>query len=157
MKNEEENIVKLIPINAIKILNPRDRNKNKFQKIINNIANLGLKRPITVSERHNSRGEKQFNLVCGQGRLEAYIALGEKKIPAVIKKNISKEECYLMSLVENMARRRQMTVEYVRQIGVLSERGYKNNEIAKKIDVHPDYIRGILRLLKNGAYKHDLH
>jgi ParB family chromosome partitioning protein len=150
MKNEKENIVKLIPINLIKIINPRDRNKKKFQKIINNIANLGLKRPITVSERHDGRGEKQFNLVCGQGRLEAYIALGEKRIPAVIKKNISKEECYLMSLVENMARRRQMTVEYVRQIGVLSERGYKNNEIAKKIDVHPDYVRGILRLLKNG-------
>lgn len=150
MKNEDEKTVKLIPINSIKILNPRDRNKKKFQKIIDNIATLGLKRPITVSERHNGRGEKRFNLVCGQGRLEAYMALGEEKIPAVIKKNISKEECYLMSLVENLARRRQMTIEYVRQIGVLSDRGYKNNEIAKKIDVHPEYVRGILRLLEKG-------
>jgi ParB family transcriptional regulator, chromosome partitioning protein len=150
MKNEEENIVKMIPINSIKILNPRDRNKQKFQKIINNIATLGLKRPITVSKRTNGIGEKQFNLVCGQGRLEAYIALGEKKIPAVIKKNISKEQCFLMSLVENMARRKQMTVEYVQQIGILSERGYKNNEIATKIDAHPEYVRGILRLLNDG-------
>ena len=150
MKDEQENIIKSIPINTINILNPRDRNKKEFQKIVDNIDRLGLKRPITVSECHNGRGEKQFNLVCGQGRLEAYLALGEERIPAVIKKNISKEDCYLMGLVENLARRRQMKIEYVRQIGVLSEKGYKNNEIAKKIDARPDYVRNILHLLKNG-------
>ncbi len=150
MTDDRENTVLLIPVDQIKILNPRDRNPKKFQKIVNNIANLGLKRPITVSRRKNSRGDKQFNLVCGQGRLEAYIALGQEKIPAIIKTDISKEECYLMSLVENLARRRQTTIEYVRRIGSLSEMGYNNSQIAKKIDVHPDYVRGILRLLKNG-------
>jgi len=150
MINENKNNVQMIPINQIKILNPRERNPKKFQKIVDNIAHLGLKRPITVSTRSNPRGGERYNLVCGQGRLEAYIALGEDQIPAVIKNDISKEECYLMSLVENLARRRQVTIEYVRRIGILSERGYKNNEIAKKIDVHPEYVRGILRLLNNG-------
>lgn len=150
MKNEQKNIIKLIPINSIKILNPRYRNKKKFQEIVDNIANIGLKRPITVNERHNGSGEKRFNLVCGQGRLEAYLALGEERIPAVIKKNVSDEECYLMSLAENLARRKQMNIEFIRQIEILSQKGYKNNEIAKKIDSHPDYVRNILHLLRNG-------
>ena len=149
MTIDEENIVNMVPINEINILNPRKRNKKKFQKIVNNIANIGLKRPITVSERLNTKGEQRYNLVCGQGRLEAYIALGEETIPAIVK-SIPEEECFLMSLVENLARRRQLTVEYVKQIGMLSKRGYKSSEIAKKIDANPEYVRGILRLLENG-------
>ncbi|MBT4267930.1 MAG: ParB N-terminal domain-containing protein [Deltaproteobacteria bacterium] len=139
----------MVPTNEINILNPRERNKKKFQVIVNNIANIGLKRPITVSEQRNKKGEKQYNLVCGQGRLEAYIALGEEKIPAIVK-NIPEEECFLMSLVENLARRKQLSVEYVKQIGLLSQRGYKSSEIAKKIDANPEYVRGILRLFENG-------
>jgi len=149
MNSDNENIVEMIPIDKIKILNPRDRNKKKFQRIVDNIANIGLKRPITVSKRQNNNGGKIFNLVCGQGRLEAYIALGEERIPAIIK-NISREECFLMSLIENLARRRQLTIEYVKQIGVLSDRGYTCSVIAKKIDTNPEYVRGILRLLKSG-------
>jgi ParB family transcriptional regulator, chromosome partitioning protein len=149
MTIDEENIVNMIPISEINILNPRERNKKKYQKIVNNIANIGLKRPITVSERLNTKGEKRYNLVCGQGRLEAYIALGEEIIPAIVK-NIPEEECFLMSLVENLARRNHLHVEYVKQIGMLSKRGYKPSEIAKKIDAKPEYIRGILRLLENG-------
>ena len=149
MNTDNENIVEMIPIDKIKILNPRDRNKKKFQRIVENIANIGLKRPITVSKRQNNKGGEVFNLVCGQGRLEAYIALGEEKIPAIIK-NISREECFLMSLIENLARRRHLTIEYVKQIGVLSDRGYTCSVIAKKIDANPEYVRGILRLLKSG-------
>ncbi|MBT7151067.1 MAG: ParB N-terminal domain-containing protein [Deltaproteobacteria bacterium] len=149
MNIDEENTVKMVPTNEINILNPRERNKKKFQVIVNNIANIGLKRPITVSEQRNKKGEKQYNLVCGQGRLEAYIALGEEKIPAIVK-NIPEEECFLMSLVENLARRKQLSVEYVKQIGLLSQRGYKSSEIAKKIDANPEYVRGILRLFENG-------
>ncbi len=148
MTIDEEFIVEMVPIKEINILNPRVRNIKKFQKIVTNIANIGLKRPITVSEL-NTKGEKRYNLVCGQGRLEAYIALGEDRIPAIVK-NIPEEECFLMSLVENLARRNHLHVEYVKQIGLLSKRGYKPPEIAKKIDANPDYVRGILRLLENG-------
>ncbi len=149
MNNYDENRVQLIPVNEIHILNPRDRNKAKFEKIVANISEIGLKRPITVSVRQHSNGGKAYNLVCGQGRLEAFIALGEDSIPAIIK-NISQDECYLMSLIENIARRRQLSVEYIQQINVLSERGYSNREISRKIDANPDYVRGILRLLHNG-------
>src|SRR3546814_5827062 len=58
----------------ITILNPRVRNKRIFQELVNSIAHLGLKKPITVSQRP---GKTRFDLVCGQGRLEACIALGQ--------------------------------------------------------------------------------
>ena len=41
-----------------------------------NIAELGLKRPITVTRRDVAEGIR-YELVCGQGRLEAYQALGQ--------------------------------------------------------------------------------
>jgi ParB family chromosome partitioning protein len=40
--------IEQIPIKEIRIVNPRSRNRVTFQGIVNNIANVGLKKPITV-------------------------------------------------------------------------------------------------------------
>ena len=37
-----------------------------------------------ASKRNPIEDGKQFDIVCGYGRLEALVALGEKKIPTVI-------------------------------------------------------------------------
>src|SRR5438477_2110539 len=126
--------VQMVPIDAITVLNPRARNKRVFQELITSIAHLGLKKPITVS-RHG--GEAGYDLVCGQGRLEAFLALGQSEIPAIVIE-ASEEDCYLMSLVENLARRQPGSLELMRAIGALKERGYNNAEIAAKIDFTPD-------------------
>lgn len=63
--------VEMIPIDRITIVNPRVRNKRSFRDIIDNIAQLGLKKPITVSRRVEAGGPF-YDLVCGQGRLEAF-------------------------------------------------------------------------------------
>jgi ParB family chromosome partitioning protein len=44
----------LIPVDAISVVNPRIRNQKVFDKIVANIAELGLKRPITVAARDDS-------------------------------------------------------------------------------------------------------
>src|SRR5690242_3397150 len=93
--------VQMIPIDQINILNPRSRNKVVFQSIVLNISNLGLKKPITVARRQQPDG-KLYDLVCGQGRLEAYAALGQAEIPAIIITEATREDCFLMSLVENV-------------------------------------------------------
>jgi ParB family chromosome partitioning protein len=142
-------LVKMIPIEKIRVLNPRDRNAKKFQLIVQNISNLGLKRPITVSVSEKKNGEQWYDLVCGQGRLEAFVALGQLSIPAVVI-DVSREECFLMSLVENLARKQHINLELVQQIGTLKERGYKTSEIAEKIDMNKEYVRGIIRLLDSG-------
>jgi ParB family chromosome partitioning protein len=141
--------VQMIPIDQINVLNPRSRNKVIFQGIVSNISNLGLKRPITVARRIGATEGKPYDLVCGQGRLEAFIALGQIEIPAIVKE-ASREECFLMSLVENVARRQLRPLELLREISNLKSRGYSTTEIAEKIDVHKTYVAGITQLLKNG-------
>jgi len=149
MKSVTEQRVEMIPIEQIQVLNPRFRNKKKFQQIVTNIRNLGLKRPITISTSKEKKGDKRYNLVCGQGRLKAFVELGQEQIPAIVI-DVSKEDCFLMSLVENLARRQQLSIELVRQIGVLKERGYTSTQIAAKIDMTAEYVRGIVRLLECG-------
>jgi ParB family chromosome partitioning protein len=147
--NNTAPIVEMIPIDQINVLNPRSRNKIVFQTIVSNISNLGLKRPITVARRAESSDGKPYDLVCGQGRLEAFIALGQVEIPAIVRE-ASKEDCFLMSLVENVARRQIRPLELLREISNLKTRGYSPTDIAKKIDVHRSYVTGIIHLLKNG-------
>jgi ParB family chromosome partitioning protein len=108
--------VRMIPINRIRILNPRHRDKLKFQPIVESIKNLGLKKPIQVSVQAEHEGaEPAYDLVCGQGRLEACHRLGFQEVPAVVVR-LPKEECMLRSLVENMARRHPATRDLIDEI-----------------------------------------
>jgi ParB family chromosome partitioning protein len=144
-----ESKVRMIPVESINILNPRDRGRKKFNQIVGNIARLGLKKPITVTLVGGSNGDARYNLVCGQGRLEAYIALGQPEIPALVV-DAPKEDLMLMGLAENLARRKHSTIELVREIGHLKDRGYTHAEIARKTDLHTGYVRAILQLLAKG-------
>lgn len=147
--NDTALMVQMIPIGQINVLNPRSRNKIVFQSIVSNISNLGLKRPITVARRTEPADGKLYDLVCGQGRLEAFAALGQVEIPAIVKE-ASKEECFLMSLVENIARRQIRPLELLKEISSLKSRGYSTTEIANKIDVHKSYVTGISHFLRDG-------
>jgi ParB family chromosome partitioning protein len=147
--NDTAPTVQMIPIDQINVLNPRSRNKVAFQGIVANISSLGLKKPITVARRIEPTDGKPYDLVCGQGRLEAFMALGQVEIPAIVKE-ASRAECFLMSLVENIARRQIRPLELLREIDGLKLRGYNTTEIAKKIDVAKSYVVGIAHLLKNG-------
>lgn len=137
-----------IPIDRIRILNPRVRNRRNFQDIVDNIARVGLKRPITVSARR-SNGEETYDLVCGQGRLEAFMQLGQTTIPAIVI-NADETDCLVMSLVENCARRQHRAIDLLQDVGTLRKRGYNDNQIAEKIGVSPEYIHSIAQLIENG-------
>jgi ParB family transcriptional regulator, chromosome partitioning protein len=147
--NDKAPDVEMIPIEQINVLNPRSRNKLIFQGIVSNISNIGLKKPITVARRVQPLDGKIYDLVCGQGRLEAFIALGQTEIPALIEE-ATREDCFLMSLIENLARRAQSPVELLREISNLKTRGYNSSEIAKKIDHAKSYVSGVIHLLDHG-------
>lgn len=147
--SEQPPEIRSVPIDLITILNPRVRNKRIFQELVNSIAHLGLKKPITVSQRP---GKARFDLVCGQGRLEAFIALGQAEIPAIVIDAVE-EDCFVMSLVENLARRQHSPLELVHAIGALHARGYSYSEIAAKVDFSVEYVSAICLLLDNGEEK----
>lgn len=137
--------IEKIAIDLIDILNPRERNQKTFREIVASIKALGLKKPITVTPRKNGR----YGLVCGQGRLEAVQSLGQTTIPAFVVE-ASDEEAYIMSLVENIARRTPNHAELLENIRMLQKRGYNINQISKKTALEETYIRGILTLLNKG-------
>jgi ParB family chromosome partitioning protein len=141
--------IRTIPINEIRFLNPRVRNRRNFQEIVQSIAKVGLKRPITVSPRQTDGDSANYDLVCGQGRIEAFIQLGQTEIPAIV---IEAEEsdCLVMSLVENCARRQHKAIDLLQDIGTLRGRGYNDHEIAAKIGVSSDYVRMIGTLFEKG-------
>lgn len=140
--------IEMIPISRITVLNPRARNKRQHREIVNNIEMIGLKRPITVS-RHEGPSGLRYDLVCGEGRLEAFQMLGQTEIPAVVIE-ASESECLVMSLVENIARRLQRPIDIMREIGALRKRGYSEAEISRKIGVTSSWVSMIVTLLERG-------
>jgi ParB family chromosome partitioning protein len=140
--------IEMIPISRITVLNPRARNKRQHREIVNNIETIGLKRPITVS-KHDGPGGTRYDLVCGEGRLEAFQMLGQTEIPAVVI-DASESECLVMSLVENIARRVQRPIDVMNEIGALRKRGYTEAEISRKIGITSGWVSMIVTLLERG-------
>ncbi len=145
-----ENVI-FIPLDRIRIVNPRLRDRRKFEKIIESIRNLGLKKPIQVSPRHGAAadGQQHYDLVCGQGRIEAFNALGYLEIPALVVE-ASKEDLLIMSLVENMARRYPAPGDLIVEIDRLKQAGYSNVAIGKKLDIADTMVSGLISLRNAG-------
>ena len=140
--------IRMIPVDRIDVLNPRERNARVFAEIVGNIKVLGLKKPITVTPRNHEDGER-FLLVCGEGRLTAFRNLGEAEIPARVIE-VSDEDAFLMSLAENIARRQCRPLEILAGISQLKEKGYTQKVIAAKTGLTMQYVQGILTLLDQG-------
>lgn len=140
--------LRMIPLDRVEVLNPRERNSRVFDQIVGNIQSIGLKKPIIVTPRHSSAGER-YLLICGEGRLKAFKTLGQHEIPAMVMQ-VDDESAFIMSLTENIARRKFSPLELMAGIGQLQEQGYDKQTIAQKTGLSTDYVKGILYLLKNG-------
>jgi ParB family chromosome partitioning protein len=151
MRPQEAQAVEMIPIDRITVINPRVRNKQIFKEIIANIAELGLKKPITVARRDGTDGTR-YDLVCGQGRVEAYQALGQREIPALVI-DADTEDCLVRSLVENLARRQHRPIDLLHDIQGLKQRGYNDTAIGRKTGLTIDYVKGVVRLLEKGEHR----
>lgn len=141
--------VVMLPVDRIQVLNPRDRNQHGFENIVESIRHVGLKKPIIVTARLKDDGKPAYALVCGEGRLKAFRVLGETHIPALVIQ-ASDEDAYIMSLVENIARRQYRPLENLDSIRQLAERGNSPAEIGRKTALSAPYISGILNLLSCG-------
>jgi len=143
--------VEMILVERVTVVNPRSRNQRNFKEIIDNIARVGLKKPITVTRRMEASGPF-YDLVCGQGRLEAYIALGQTEVPALVVA-ADLEDCLIASLVENCARRQHSAMDLLQDIRAMEERGYSTTEIARKTGLTPEYVHGVARLIEKGEQR----
>ena len=147
-KEHRHSELRMIPLNRIEILNPRERNSRVFEQIVGNIQSIGLKKPIIVTPRPGNDGE-HYLLICGEGRFKAFKTLGHQEIPAMVM-NVDDESAFIMSLTENIARRKFSPLELLIGIEQLRDQGYDKKDIAQKTGLSPEYVQGILYLLKNG-------
>jgi len=149
MMTDTPETVTLVPIDRVEVLNSRDRNMKVFEEIVENIRSIGLKKPITVTERDGADGKPAFLLVCGEGRLNAFRLLGETHIPALVV-NVSDEDAFIMSLAENIARRGYRPLEILADIELLLARDYSIEGIIQNTGLSQKYVRDIVFLLEKG-------
>jgi ParB family chromosome partitioning protein len=141
--------LRMIPIDRIEVLNPRDRNEEVFAEIVKSIGAVGLKKPITVTPRPGTDGAERYLLVCGEGRMKALRELGEMRVPALVVQ-IDDEGAFIMSLAENAARRIYRPLELLAGITQLKVKGYSPTLIAQKTGLTMQYVTDILTLIEKG-------
>jgi ParB family chromosome partitioning protein len=84
--------------------------------------------------------------------MDAVAANGGSEIPAIFTQASLKQR-YLMSLVENVARKRPPHSDLLQEVRALKKRGYTTAAITEKLGLGKSYILGILALLQRGENK----
>ena len=135
-------------IQDIDVINPRQRDKERFEEIVESIGRVGLLKPILVNSRYFEEKGK-YELLCGEGRLLGCKKLGHEKILAEVISCFRKTG-YVVSLVENMARKRYTTIELARLLYNLHEKGANVEKLSKITNRSPSFITQYLRLMKKG-------
>ncbi|EKT64902.1 ParB/RepB/Spo0J family partition protein [Providencia alcalifaciens] len=147
MKNE---LIESIEIDTILIVNPRARDRFIHDEIKENIRQVGLKRPVTI--RKIFHPTFKYALICGQGRLEAYIHHGQTHIPAIIK-DVDEEVGHLMSLTENIARRKPRATELMESVRQLKKQGLSDKVIGERLGYTSNWVQSVVGLLDKGEKK----
>lgn len=137
-----------VPIDKIRVLNSRNRDKGQFQENVRSIGEVGLLKPIVVNDRHHKR-HGYYELVCGQGRYLAYKQLGRTEIPAEVI-SCSRKEALLYSLVENIARVPPGTMWFAREVKRMHDAGFSYVEVGRIVGKCDTYVRDYVTLVERG-------
>jgi len=155
MDNSEGKVVRMkdrkyysVPIDRITILNPRSRDQEKFKENIRSIKVMGQYKPIIINKR-NFEKKGCYELICGQGRMEAQQELGETMITAEIV-DVSDETAYIMSLQENLTRMPPATIEFARSLLEMKQRGATYDELCKITGRSRALMQRYIQLMEHG-------
>jgi|GEM_PF-1983441 len=137
-----------IPVDMIEVINSRYRDEERFQETVKSIAELGLYKPIRVNE-HRLKKTGKYDLVCGQGRLEAYRQLDMTHIEAEIV-DVDEGHALKEGLAENLTRAKKSTIDFARRILGMYERGMSYSELARITQKSNVTIRDYIALMQKG-------
>jgi len=124
---------------------PRENiEKTQFDELKNSINNTGLIQPVAV--RHVNG---KYELVAGERRLRAVIALNIPMIPAYVLEIKNERELLEVSLLENLRRENLNPIEVALGYKKLHEEfGMTQKEIAKSFSVDRSSVTNMMRLTK---------
>lgn len=139
---------RLVPVDKIRVLNSRNREKAQFEDNVRSIESVGLLKPIVVNERTLEK-DGFYELICGEGRFLAHKQLGKDKIPAEVI-NCDKKTALLYSLVENIARVTPDTMWYAREMKRMKDAGMAVTKISQIVGKSEKYVDDFITLVEMG-------
>lgn len=150
--------ITMIPVEEIKFFVRRSRATGPYSRLKESIREMGLKIPISVRDisswpradrrrQDGGGGHYKYELICGQGRLQAFQQLGIDKIPAVVH-DVAEVEIVGRFLAENVMRKKLSWVEKAQLIKYDVGEGLTPEEIAKKYFITRNHVLKYLRILK---------
>ncbi len=136
----------MISVDRIKpsAFQPRRRfDQKSLSELAESIKAKGVIEPILVRVGKNG----DYELVCGERRWRASKFAGLEKIPAIVK-NLTDEEAFEISLIENIQREDLTPIEFALAFDKLIKMGYQHEDIAKKVGKSRSWVTNMLRILK---------
>ncbi len=125
-------------------LQPRTNyNDEKLNDLKSSIKEKGILQPILVRKK-----DGQYEVVAGERRLKAAVALKLEKIPAMIK-DVTDQEAFIIALVENIQREELNPIEEAEAyLKLIKEFGYTQEEVAQSVGKDRSTVSNLLRVLK---------
>lgn len=153
-----------LDVEAIRPFIERSRGREAFERMKQSMDKHGLKIPIQVRDisdtpakdrQRPNGGHYRFELIAGQGRLEAAKELAWKKIPAFV---IDAPEAEIVGrfLAENMIRKPLPWVEKARLVKWDLDAGMSVEDVAAKFFVGPKHALKMAKILGKVATDIDL-
>jgi ParB family chromosome partitioning protein len=142
-----------VPVDQVKVINSRNREKDQFEMNVGSIDHVGLLKPTRVNDKFLER-TGMYELICGEGRLLAHQKLGRPTIRTEVV-TCTRKDAYLQSLIENIARTRRASMDYARDLKQLHDEGWSNKQIAEVARKDERYIRDFIRLVEQGEERLD--
>ena len=139
---------KELPVDKIKVINSRNRDKDQFEMNVESIDSVGLLKPIRVNDKFLEKSGV-YELICGEGRLLAHRQLGRSEVLAEVV-TCTRKEALLQSLIENIARTKPDSMDFARELKRLRDEGWEYKDIAKVACKTEKYIREYIRLVEQG-------
>ena len=137
-----------VPIDQVKVINSRNRDKEQWEMNVESIDNVGLLKPIRVNDKFLER-TGFYELICGEGRLLAHKKLGRSEVMAEVI-TCTRKDAYVQSLVENLARTKPDSMDYARELKQMHDEGWDFQNIARVAGKNEKYIRDYIRLVEQG-------
>src|SRR6266496_1863027 len=153
--------VQEIDVDAIKFFVRRSRSTGAYSRLKDSIRELGLKQPIHVKNisdwprsdrKRPDRGYYTYELICGQGRLQAFRDLGLPSIPAIII-DVPEHEIVGRFLAENVMRKKLSWYEKAHLVKRDVDAGLTIDDIREKYFITTGQVYKYLRILRQASGK----
>ncbi|GAB4329742.1 MAG: ParB/RepB/Spo0J family partition protein [Calditrichia bacterium] len=116
-----------------------------FEELKKSVKEKGIIQPIAIRNGKDGR----YELIAGERRLRAAIAVGLNRIPAYVLDITSDEDMLEIALIENVQREHLNPIELAKGYQrLIDELGLTQEEVAEKIGKDRATVANVVRLLK---------